>query len=125
MFSEITTGASNDIERASQIARDMAMRYGMGDDDLGLVSYGEKQGTMFLGVDPAITRNYSEEKAKQIDEFVKLVIKDQYARAVGMLKKHRRKLDGLAKILLKQETMSIEEFEEHFTGKKPKPKKHK
>ncbi len=125
VFSEITTGASNDIERASQIARDMAMRYGMGDDDLGLVSYGEKQGTMFLGVDPAITRNYSEEKAKQIDEFVKLVIKDQYARAVGMLKKHRRKLDGLAKILLKQETMSIEEFEEHFTGKKPKPKKHK
>ena len=117
VFGEITTGASNDIERASQIARDMAMRYGMGDDDLGLVAYGEKQGTMFLGVDPSTTRNYSEEIAKEIDAFVRETIKEQYARAKGYLQKHRKKLDNLTKMLLKKETMSIEEFVEVFEGK--------
>ena len=125
IFGEITTGASNDIERASQIARDMAMRYGMGDDDLGPVAYGEKQGTIFLGVDPSTTRNYSEGVAKEIDEFVLLTIKEQYVRAKGMLQKNRKKLDELAKILLKNETMSLEEFEVIFTGKKAKKTKKK
>jgi len=118
IFSEFTTGASNDIEKASQIARDMAMRYGMGGDDLGPVAYGEKQGTLFLGVDPTVSRNYSEEKARQIDAFVERTIREQYERALGMLRKHRTKLDELAKILLKQETMSVEEFLEIFEGKK-------
>ena len=120
IFDEMTTGASNDLEKASQIARDMAMRYGMGDDDLGPVSYGEKQGSMFLGVDPATTRNYSEEKAKQIDSFVRKTLEEQYQRALVMLKKHRKKLDQLAKIILKEETMSIEDFVKHFEGKKKK-----
>ena len=118
IFKEITTGASNDIERASQIARNMAMRYGMGDDDIGLVSYGEKQGTVFLGVDPGASRNYSEEVAKQIDAFVRQTIKDQYDRAVSFLKTHRKKLEELAKVLLQQETMSVDEFLEIFEGKK-------
>lgn len=128
IFNEITTGASNDIERASQIARNMAMRYGMGGDNLGLVAYGEKQGTMFLGVDPSSTRNYSEELAKQIDTFVRETIEEQYGRAMGMLKKHRKKLDELNTILLKKETISLEEFLEVFDpaalkGKKSKGKK--
>ncbi len=118
IFSEFTTGASNDIEKASQIARDMAMRYGMGGDDLGPVAYGEKQGTLFLGVDPTVSRNYSEEKARQIDAFVERTIREQYERALGMLRKHRTKLDELAKILLKQETMSVEEFLGIFEGEK-------
>jgi cell division protease FtsH len=125
VFNERTTGASNDLEKASQIARDMAMRYGMGGDDLGAVTYGEKQGTIFLGVDPSLTRNYSEEKARQIDAFVKETIEKQYERALGMLKQHRDKLDILAKILLKQETMSIGEFEEIFSGKKSNGEKRK
>lgn len=125
IFDEITTGASNDLERASAIARNMAMRYGMGDDDLGLVTYGEQQGTVFPGVDPATTRNYSEEQAQHIDSFVRETINDQYKRAVGMLKKHKKKLDDLTKILLKTETMSEAEFVEIFTGKKPKAKKKK
>ncbi|MDP6561936.1 MAG: ATP-dependent zinc metalloprotease FtsH, partial [Candidatus Peribacteraceae bacterium] len=123
IFKEITTGASNDLERASAIARNMAMRYGMGDDDLGLVTYGEKQGTMFLGVDPSTSRNYSEEQARHIDDFVRETINKQYTRALGMLKKHKAKLDKLTKILLKTETMSEEEFVEIFTGKKPKKAK--
>jgi cell division protease FtsH len=118
VFNEITTGASNDIEKASQIARDMAMRYGMGSDDLGLVAYGERQGTVFLGADPSSNRNYSEEKAQQIDSFVEKTIHEQYERALGMLRKHRAVLDVLAKVLLQHETMSVEEFTEIFEGKK-------
>jgi cell division protease FtsH len=120
VFSEITTGASNDIERASQIARGMAMRYGMGDDGIGLVSYGERQGTSFLGMDPTLMRNYSEEMAKKIDVFVQKTIQEQYERAKGFLKTYRKKLEDLAKILLQKETMSVEEFLEVFDGSKPK-----
>ncbi len=125
IFKEITTGASNDLERASAIARNMAMRYGMGDDDLGLVTYGEKQGTMFLGVDPTTTRNYSEEQARHIDDFVRETINKQYTRALGMLTKHKKKLDELSVILLKTETMSEEEFKAIFEGKKSSSKKSK
>ena len=96
----------------------MATRFGMGGEDLGPVAYGEKDGTMFLGVDPTTHRNYSEEKAQQIDNFVKVTIQEQYKRAEGMLTKHKKKLDELAKILLKKETMSLEEFVKIFEGKK-------
>ena len=123
IFNEITTGASNDIEQASQICRNMAMHYGMGDEDLGIVAYGEKQGTMFLGVDPAVTRNYSEQMARHIDEFVRETIQEQYKRAKDMVAKHRKKLDELAAVLLKKETMSLEEFLEIFEGKSGKEKK--
>jgi len=122
IFKEITTGASNDLERASAIARNMAMRYGMGDDHLGLVTYGEKQGSMYQGSDPSLSRNYSEEQARNIDDFVLETINEQYIRALGMLKKHQKKLDEVTKILLKTETMSVEEFIEIFTGKKLKKK---
>ena len=114
IFGEFTTGASNDIERASAIARNMATKYGMGGDDLGPVAYGEKQGSLFMGVDPSVSRNYSEEMARKIDEFVRTTIEKQYDRAVGMLKKNKKKLDELTAILLKQETMSVEEFTEKF-----------
>ncbi len=117
IFGEITTGASNDLERASLIARNMAMRYGMGTDKLGTVSYGERQGTVFMGVDPSSLRNYSEETAQAIDTFVRTVLTDQLKRAQEMLKKHRAELDALAEILLKSETMTLEEFVEIFEGK--------
>ncbi len=116
IFNDVTTGASNDIERASQIARNMAMRYGM-DDSLGLVAYGEKQGSGALGVDLGSNRNYSEETAKKIDEFARTVINEQYKRAFDILKKHEKKLKELAEVLLKQETMSVDEFTALFEGK--------
>lgn len=118
----MTTGASNDIERASAIARNMAMRYGMGESDLGPVAYGEKQGSMHLGADLGSTRNYSEEKAKQIDAFVKKTIENQYKRALDILKKKKTKLEALTKVLLKKETMTVEEFEVIYSGKKTKKK---
>ncbi|PIP65738.1 cell division protein FtsH [Candidatus Peregrinibacteria bacterium CG22_combo_CG10-13_8_21_14_all_49_11] len=117
IFNEITTGASNDLERASQIARNMAMRFGMGDESLGMVSYGERQGTMFLGTDPTMSRNYSEEIAKRIDTYVRDVINRQYVRAMGMLKQHREKLHEIAQVLLKKETLSVQEFLKMFEGK--------
>jgi cell division protease FtsH len=117
IFGEITTGASNDIEKASAIARNMATRYGM-DDDLGMVAYGERQGSMFLGVDVGMSRNYSEDVAKKIDAFVKDVIAQQYKRARSFVQEHRKKMDELAELLLKVEALSAEEFAEIFDGGK-------
>lgn len=118
VFNEITTGASNDLEKATNIARNMAMRYGMGSDDIGLVSYGDKQGTIFLGTDQGLNRNYSEESAKGIDEFIRKTIKEQYRRAVDCLKQHEKKLHEIAEVLLKKETLSVGEFLKLFEGKK-------
>jgi cell division protease FtsH len=123
IFNEITTGASNDIERASAIARSMAMRYGMDEGELGIVAYGERQGTMFLGTDVGFARNYSEEAARKIDEFVKRTIAEQYERAKGYLKTNRGKMDEIVQVLLKVETMSLEEFLEIFDGGKKRKEK--
>lgn len=122
IFKDSTTGASNDLERASQIARNMAMRYGM-DEDLGLVVYGERSGSAALGADLGMSRNFSEESARKIDLFVRATIDDQYKRAVSFLKQHEKKLHELAQILLKEETMSVEEFVAIFEGKPVPPKK--
>ena len=125
IFKEITTGASNDLERASAIARGMAMKYGMGDKDLGLVAYGEKQGGMFLGADPSMSRNYSEDIARRIDVFVQDMLTKQYERAKGFLTKHEKKLEQLTKVLLEKETMTVGEFTEIFEGKKAKEREEK
>ena len=113
---DITTGASSDIERASAIARNMAMRYGM-DDSLGPVAYGESQGSAALGVDIGMSRNYSEDVAKRIDTFVQSTLDAQYKRAYAMLVKHEKKLHDITKVLLKKETLSVEEFIDIFEDK--------
>ncbi len=117
VFHEITTGASNDIEKASAIARNMATRYGMDEEELGLVAYGQSQGSAYLGTDLGMSRNYSEDIAKKIDAFTKRIIAEQYERAKGLVKEHRQKLDELVEKLLEIETMSFEEFLEIFEGK--------
>ncbi len=125
VFNEITTGASNDIERASAIARSMAMRYGMDQEELGIVAYGERQGSASLGVDLGMSRNYSEDAAKKIDAFVQRTIAGQYERAKGFIKTHRAKMDLIVDELMTIETMSLEEFLEIFEGSKEKAKKAK
>ncbi len=117
IFGEITTGASNDIQRASAIARNMAMRYGMA-EGLGLVQYGEEHGSPIVGVEMGMTRNYSEEVARKIDDYVLRTIDEQYRRAQGILQTHEKKMHELTAILLKDETMSVETFIEHFDGPK-------
>lgn len=92
------------------------MRYGM-DDGLGMVAYGEKQGSLALGADLGSVRNYSELSAQQIDAFVRETIATQYKRAIGYLKKHEKKLHHLAVILLQKETMTVEEFVVEFDSK--------
>ncbi len=118
VFKEITTGASNDLERATAIARNMATRYGMGDETLGTVAYGERQGSAALGVDPSQTRNYSEQVAMRIDTFVQKTLTEQFERAKALVRKHKGKLDELAELLLKKENLSLEEFVAVFDGKK-------
>ena len=122
IFGEITTGASNDLERASQIVRNMAMRYGMGEDTLGPVAYGERQGTPFLGIDVGMMRNYSEETAHVIDVFARKTLAAELRRAMEILRKHHAQLDELAEVLLVKETMTVEEFREIFEGKARNPK---
>ncbi len=124
VFNEITTGASNDIEKASAIARNMATRYGM-DEELGIVAYGERQGSAYLGTDLGMSRNYSEDIAKKIDDFTKRIIDSEYVRAKDHLKANRQKLDQLVTKLLEIETMSFEEFLEIFEGKEKAKKELK
>ncbi len=123
VYDEITTGASNDIERASAIARSMAMRYGMDQEELGIVSYGERQGSAALGVDLGMSRNYSEDIAKKIDAFVQRTIAAQYERAKGFLRTHKAKMEEIVEKLLKTETMSFDEFSEIFDGGKKRKAK--
>ncbi len=125
IFNEITTGASNDIEKASAIARNMATRYGMDEEELGLVAYGERQGSAYIGVDLGTTRNYSEDIAKKIDQFTMRIIAKEYVRAKELLVEHRQKLDELVVKLLEIETMSFDEFLEIFDGKKIEKKREK
>lgn len=109
-FGRITTGASNDIERATQIARDMVCRYGMS-RKVGQVHFGRKQSQVFLGRDMHDQRNYSEAVAETIDEEVRQILESQYDRAKGILEKQRDLLDILAGELLKAEVLEETDLE--------------
>ncbi len=109
-FGRITTGASNDIERATQIARDMVCRYGMS-KKVGQVHFGRKQSQVFLGRDMHDQRNYSEAVAEAIDEEVRQIVEAQYQRAKGILEKQRELLETLAGELLRAEVLEDEDLE--------------
>ncbi|NPV67457.1 MAG: ATP-dependent zinc metalloprotease FtsH [Anaerolineae bacterium] len=109
-FNRITTGAANDLERATQIARAMVTRYGMS-EKLGLRTFGEQAGNIFLGRDLMEQRNYSEEAAVQIDQEVRRILDHAYLRAKSILQEHRAKLIRVSQTLLERETIDREEFE--------------
>ena len=111
ILDDISTGASNDIERASKIARSMVMRYGMS-EKLGTITFGTDQEEVFLGRDINNTKNYSDEIAAVIDVEVKKIIDTGYNTAKKILQEHVDKLHAVANVLLEKEKIEAEEFEQ-------------
>ncbi len=109
IFNRVTTGASNDLERATKLARAMVTRYGFS-QKLGLRTFGEEQGNAYLG-SLGEARDYSEEKARVIDQEIDQILATAYQRAKTLLTEHRSKLDGLAAALLEVETIERSAFE--------------
>ena len=114
IFGDITTGASNDIKRATATARSMVMKYGMS-DRLGLISYGDDDDEVFIGRDLAHTRSYSEDVAKAIDEEIRRIIGECHDQAKKIILEHEDVLHRCAKLLLEKEKVHREEFEALFT----------
>ena len=115
ILDDISTGASNDIERASKIARDMVTKYGMS-EKLGPITFGSTQEEVFLGKEMNTQRNYSEKVAAQIDEEVKDIISRAYNFAERILKENIDKLHKIAEILLEKEKVTAEEFDAVMEG---------
>jgi len=113
VLNDISTGASNDIERASKIARDMVTRYGMS-ERLGTITFGSGQGEVFLGRDFTQTKDFSEETASLIDTEVKRIIDKAYLTAREILSNNMDKLTEVATRLLEKEKIDGDEFEEIF-----------
>ena len=113
---DISTGASSDIRRASQIARRMVTVYGMS-EKLGAISFESGQDEVFIGRTMAQAKPYSEQVASQIDEEVKAIIDNAYAQAEKILKRDRGQLDTVAEYLLAHETMDAQDFLAVFSDK--------
>ena len=114
MLGDISTGASNDIERASKIARAMVTKYGMS-EKIGAITFGTGQEEVFLGRDFNQQKNFSEETSGKIDEEVKRIIDTAYQRTIDILNEpfssNVSKLDAVANVLLEKEKIDGEEFE--------------
>jgi cell division protease FtsH len=119
VFDDITSGASNDIEQVTRIARMMVTRLGMS-GELGPLQYGQKEELIFLGREISEQRDYSEAVAEKIDEEVRRIVEEAYGVAKRLLTQYRDKLDAVAKKLLDAETITREEFEAIFPPPIPK-----
>ena len=123
VFGDTTTGAANDIEKATDLARRMVTEFGMS-DRLGPLAFGKRDELVFLGREIGEQRNYSDDVARQIDEEVRRIIETAYGRAVDVLTSHRDKLDRLAEKLVEVETLDAEGFEALFSDLPPKEPLH-
>lgn len=113
IFDDITSGASNDIEQVTRMARAMVTRLGMS-SEMGTLAYGQKEELIFLGREISEQRDYSEAVAEQIDREVRKLVEDAYKQARATVKKYRKQLDAVAKKLLEVESITREEFEAIF-----------
>jgi cell division protease FtsH len=113
VFNDITSGASNDLERVTQLARTMITRLGMS-EDLGPMVYGKKEELVFLGREIAEQRDYSESVAVRIDKEVEALVQEAYDRAMSILRQYRDQLDAIAQKLIEVETLEKEEFARLF-----------
>jgi cell division protease FtsH len=121
-MNQMTTGASNDFERATSIARDMVMRYGM-TDALGPMVYAENEGEVFLGRSVTKTTNMSEQTMQKVDGEVRRIIDQQYSLARKLIEDNRDKMHAMAKALLEWETIDSEQLDDIMAGKEPRPPK--
>jgi cell division protease FtsH len=119
VFDDITSGASNDIERVTQMARMMVTRMGMS-NELGLMTYGQKEEMIFLGREISEQRDYSEAVAEKIDAEVRKLVDDAYKVTKKLLTKYRKELDAVAQKLLEVESLSRDDFESIFPPPFPK-----
>lgn len=115
VMGDISTGAKNDIDRVSSIARAMVMQYGMS-EKIGTISFGENNGEVFLGREISKGRNVSEEISAEIDKEVKSLVSEAYERAESLLKANMSKLDAVAQVLIEKEKIDGEEFENIFVA---------
>ncbi|MBE0599805.1 MAG: AAA family ATPase, partial [Burkholderiaceae bacterium] len=121
-MNQMTTGASNDFERATAIARDMVTRYGMS-DTLGTMVYADNEGEVFLGRSITKTTNMSEETMRKVDAEIRRIIDEQYAVAREILEGKRETVEAMAKALLEWETLDTEQINDIMEGRPPRPPK--
>jgi cell division protease FtsH len=121
-MNQMTTGASNDFERATTIARDMVMRYGM-TDALGPMVYAENEGEVFLGRSVTKTTNMSEQTMQKVDAEVRRIIDQQYKLARDLIEGHTDQMHAMANALLEWETIDAEQIDDIMAGKPPRPPK--
>ncbi|NBX89167.1 MAG: ATP-dependent zinc metalloprotease FtsH, partial [Betaproteobacteria bacterium] len=119
---QMTTGASNDFERATQIARDMVTRYGM-TEALGPMVYAENEGEVFLGRSITKTTTMSESTMQKVDTEVRRIIDEQYKLARGLIEANSDKMHAMAKALLEWETIDVTQLDDIMAGREPKPHK--
>jgi len=118
---QMTTGASNDFERATAMARDMVTRYGM--SDLGVMVFGENEGEVFLGRSVTQHKNVSEATMQKVDAEIGRIIDQQYALARKLLEENRDKVEAMTHALLEWETIDAEQIDDIMAGKPPRPPK--
>ena len=121
-MNQMTTGASNDFERATQMARDMVTRYGMS-DALGPMVYGENEGEVFLGRSVTTHKNVSEATMQQVDAEIRRIIDQQYALARKLLEDNRDKVKAMTKALMELETIDAEQVDDIMAGRPPRSPK--
>ncbi|MCB5364484.1 ATP-dependent metallopeptidase FtsH/Yme1/Tma family protein [Pusillimonas sp. CC-YST705] len=121
-MNQMTTGASNDFERATAIARDIVTRYGM-TDTLGPVVYAENEGEVFLGRSVTKTTHVSEATMQKVDQEIRNIIDEQYGVARRLIEDNRDKMEAMAKALLEWETIDADQIEDIMDGRPPRPPK--
>lgn len=119
---QMTTGAANDFQRATDLARRMVTQWGMS-EALGPMVYGEEESEIFLGRSITTHRNVSEETMRKIDAEVRRILDEQYARARKLIEENRDKIEAMAQALLKWETLDAEQIEDIMAGREPRPPK--
>jgi cell division protease FtsH len=118
-FEKVTTGASNDIQRATELARNMVTKWGLS-ERLGPLTYSEDEGEVFLGHSVTQHKNVSDGTAHAIDEEIRAIIDRNYQRATGILKEHMDKLHAMADALMKFETIDAHQIDDIMAGKPPR-----